>query len=715
MHKLRINIFLVLSLVLLFASSHVYANNRIDSLKTNIPSLTDSTTVDTLSTPAVDSSVVKKILTKQELREIRRDSLKAVRDSIIKATPRVLNTYAIPDSMHFKRILTWNNDAYFNDIHLNHLDSTFRDWTTEYQFMKEDINGTYLGIIGSPTEYLTYFKRKELDIFPSYAPYLPYTYTPESVPQYNTKSPYTELAYWGTLFAYKDKEELSLRFLHTQNITPAINFGVLYQRYGGVGLLQNEGTDNRSFAITLNHLGERYIANAGYISSTIKRSENGGMRDPLELENSEIEAKAYQVTLSNASNDLKKYTGFLKHSYVFPINLTKKQDTLDIRDKTQAVLGHIAEFNTYLRQYKDEISTSDKFARDFYNNQFYIHPSKSNDKMHLIHFENKFFLRLQPWSEDALLSKVEGGAAYQFLNYYNFDPNSYLYKDSYDAQNNLYVYAGASGKLKKYFSWRAFTKYVFAGYSQNDLEFNADATFAFYPFKSKTEGIYLKALFESDLKTPDWYSTHYYSNHYRFNEDFSKMTEMKVKGELSIPSWDLTAFFGYSLSSNRLYYDSLSVIKQHSEPISIMSASVEKNFKFWLLRFDNQVLFQTSSRPDIVPLPMLAARARWYLEFVVVKDAMTMQLGADATFNTAYYAPAYNPALGVFHHQEKELIGNNPYIDVFVNVQWKTASIFVKYTNTAQGWPSYDYFSAYHYIKPQRAFKFGIFWPFTIK
>ena len=73
--------------------------------------------------------------------------------------------------------------------------------------------------------------------------------------------------------------------------------------------------------------------------------------------------------------------------------------------------------------------------------------------------------------------------------------------------------------------------------------------------------------------------------------------------------------------------------------------------------------------------------------------------------------------LGVFHNQNTELYGNCAYIDAFVNIQWKRACIFIKAVNVNMGWPnkSVDYFSASGYIAPQRAFKFGIHWPFYIQ
>ena len=84
-------------------------------------------------------------------------------------------------------------------------------------------------------------------------------------------------------------------------------------------------------------------------------------------------------------------------------------------------------------------------------------------------------------------------------------------------------------------------------------------------------------------------------------------------------------------------------------------------------------------------------------------------------FYTKYYIQSFSPDLGVFYNQRTYEWGNNPYIDFFINAQWKTASIFVKYTDALDGFPERGYFSAANYIRPATAFKFGITWPFYVK
>ena len=149
----------------------------------------------------------------------------------------------------------------------------------------------------------------------------------------------------------------------------------------------------------------------------------------------------------------------------------------------------------------------------------------------------------------------------------------------------------------------------------------------------------------------------------------------------------------------------------------MMTASLMKNFRVWKFHFDHQALFQLSSNADVLPLPTLALNFRYYFQFDVVKKVMQMQIGANAWYTTKWFAPAYSPALGLFHNQAEEKYGNSPYIDAFVNIQWKRACIFVKLVNAGMGWPdnAVDYFGAHHYIRPQRAVKFGIFWPFYVQ
>lgn len=690
-----------------------------------------------------------------------KDSIRAHKDSIIEATPRVLETFAFPDSMHYKRIVTWNHDRYFNDVRNlrdQWADTSYNHNFHEYPFFKKDVNASYLGVIGSPVQLYDYFKRQEEDNAIFYTPYQIYSYTADNLPQYNTKTPYTELAYWGTLFANKDKEESNIKILTTQNITPELNLTLEYHRFGGNGMLKREDTDTRTVVAAVNYTGKKYLMHTGYIYDRIEKSENGGVIDPMWIRDTVVDAREIDVYLRDASNKLKKNTLFLDQTYRIPFSFKSRAERLEekrkdaVRDSilasgdstaiaalkakeeaelalaaqqadtagintdvTTAFIGHSSEYSVFRKTYTDVINSSDAAGREFYHDRFYINPTTSMDSLRVMRLENRVFLRLQPWKDDAVVSKVDVGIGDKLLNHYSFRPTDYLQGSSNVLQNSVYLYAGANGQFKRYLTWNAKGDYTFLGKEINDFGIEANLTAHAYPFRrDRKSPLTFNAHFETSLREPDYYEQHLYTNHYKWDNDFSKISKTKVEASLSIPRWKLAASFGYALLNNNIYYDTLGVVQQNTKPMSVMSATLKKNFRLWKLHLDHTATFQLSSNEEVMPLPMLALNLRYYLQFDVVKNAMQMQIGANGTFTTKWYAPAYNPVLGVFHNQNVEKYGNSPYIDVFVNIQWKRVSLFVKAVNVNMGWPmkKADYFSAAGYIAPQRAIKFGISWPF---
>ena len=689
-----------------------------------------------------------------------KDSLKAHRDSVKEAIPRVLETFAFPDSMQYKRIVTWKHERDFHnmvELREQWQDTSYNVHFFDYPFMKKDVGVSWLGVAGSPVESYNYFKREENQDAPFFAPYQIWSFTPENLPNYNTKTPYVELAYWGTLFANKEKEESDIKVLVTQNITPELNLTLQYTNFSGRGMLPREDTKYRTFVAATNYVGKKYLMHAGFIYNRIERSENGGLRDHSMIRDTTVDAREIEVYLREASSKLRTNTVYLDQSYRIPFDFIEKMkgrkerkaeqarrdsimasgDSVAIEalkaqmeaelaleqgaadtaimndDVTSAFIGHSSEYAVFRRSYVDKIT--DEFGKQFYNDRFYINPTTSHDSLRVMRLENKVFIRLQPWKSDGIVSKLDVGIGDKLLNFYSFKPSSYLVGPQNVTQNSVYVYAGAKGQYKKYLEWDASGKYNFLGHEINDFDINANVLFKFYPFrKDKNSPLALKAHFETNLTEPNYYDQHLYTNHFVWNNNFSKISTTKVEAELAIPRWKFDASFGYALLGNNIYYDNQGIVRQNSTPMSVMSATLRKDFTLWKFHFDNRLLFQVSSDEKVMPLPMLALNLRYYLEFDVVKNAMKMQIGAHGTFTTKWYAPGYNPVLGVFHNQHERKYGNCPYIDAFVNIQWKRVSLFVKAVNVNMGWPNKkaDYFSADGYIYTQRAFKFGISWPF---
>ena len=692
-----------------------------------------------------------------------KDSIKAYKDSVRQSIPRVLETFAIPDSLHFKRIITWTHDRDFHnlvEVRDMAADTSYNRSFNDYPFFNEDLNASWLGVSGSPVQLYDYFKRQQEDNAIFYTPYRLWNHSAEDLPQYNTKTPYTELAYYGTLFANKEKEESNVKVLTTQNITPELNLTLEFKRYGSNGMLKREDTGNRTFVAATNYTGKKYLMHAGFIYNKIDRSENGGIIDETWIRDTTVDSREIDVYLRDASNKIKRNTVFLDQTYRIPFSFLKdlkgrkerkraealrdsimscgdsiaiaafleaenvkmdeeaaKADTVKMdTDVTTAFIGHSSEYSVFRKTYTDNIS--DQNGRDFYNDMFYLNPARSRDSLRVMRLENKVFIRLQPWKDDGIVSKLDVGIGDKLVNYYSFRPADYVQGGTNVIQNSLYLYAGANGQYKKYLTWNAKGKYNFLGYEINDFGIEANMAFSAFPFRRHRQSpLTVGVHFETNLNEPDYYQQRLYTNHFKWENDFGKISDTRLEASLSIPRWDLAASFGYALLSNNIYYDNMGIVRQNTTPMSVMTATLKKNFRIWKFHLDHQAMLQLSSNEEVMPLPLVTLNFRYYLQFDVVKKVMQMQIGANGTYNTKWYAPAYNPVLGVFHNQNIREYGNCPYIDAFVNIQWKKASIFIKVVNLNMGWPnkSADYFTAAGYIAPQRAIKFGITWPFWVR
>ena len=646
-----------------------------------------------------------------------REDRKALRDSIAEAKPRILETFAFPDTMQYKRIIAWTVDPDFHKVKPFLPDTTYDFHFNEYEFRRNDVNATWLGVQGSPVQSYVYFRREGLSGVDFYENYESWSFDVRNLPHYNTKTPQTELAYYGTLLATEKKESDNIHMMTTQNILPELNFTLLYDRWGGGGMLGNEETKNKTAVVDINYTGKRYMAHAGLIHNKIQRQENGGVSDRASVRDTTIDSREMPVSLTDASSRTLRNTFYLDQQ--LRVALGRDTSSTINRNMTSMFIGHSTEYSIFNRTYRDEIGASDN--KDFY--KFYnFSETASSDSLGLRRLDNKFFVRLQPWSESSFVSKLNVGVGDVLKHYYD----SSSVRGTSHKENTFYLYAGVEGQYKKYFDWDAKSHFSLAGANAGDFDVEANARFNFYPFRrARTSPLSLGVHFETSLKEPSFYQKYLNTNHFSWENDFGKISTTKIQGTIDIPYWKLDARVGYALLSNNIFYDECGMARQNTKAMSVLSAYIHKKFVVggWL-HLDNKVLLQTSSNQAVVPVPAAAFNLRYYAQFVVQRNAarekvMEMQVGLNAFYNTSWHSPAYNPVFGVFYNQVAESYNNGPVFDVFVNVQWKRACVFIRMENLGQGWPmkKFDWFSADRYILPQRgtsSLKLGIFWPFHL-
>ena len=196
---------------------------------------------------------------------------------------------------------------------------------------------------------------------------------------------------------------------------------------------------------------------------------------------------------------------------------------------------------------------------------------------------------------------------------------------------------------------------------------------------------------------------HFISNHFAWDNSFSKTKRVRVGGELDIPfSWT-NINVGYETLNDYIYWNAEGLPAQHGGAIHVLSARLQQGLHFKAFNWDNIVTLQTSSNEQVLPLPKFAIYSNLYATFTVAR-VLHVQMGIDGNFYTKYYAPAYNPATMTFHGQQEMECGGFPIMNLYANFKMKQARFFVAWTHFNQKLHSGDaYFATPHYpLNPAR-------------
>lgn len=218
------------------------------------------------------------------------------------------------------------------------------------------------------------------------------------------------------------------------------------------------------------------------------------------------------------------------------------------------------------------------------------------------------------------------------------------------------------------------------------------------------------AVFDAEIKrqSASWFEESYYSNHFRWDNDFHASTYLTF--DLKYTFRDYCIGVKQSSIAQYIYFDTDARPTQYDGMFSIREAYL--SFRQNIRRFDFEgfACIQKASNEDVMHLPLFLGRLRFAYSQPIFHKAATLQPILTVTYFTKYHADAYMPATRTFFLQNDVEIGNFPYIDLAVALKVKKANVFVSYSNMFLLTGDYNAFVATHY--PMRSSKifFGVNW-----
>ncbi len=643
-------------------------------------------------------------------------------DTKKKRERKPLESYYFDDTTRALYNWKWNIDRDYNRVKIEPLDTTLADWRIDYVFYRKGVGDMALGGLGQSSQAVNWFDRRQDRDFTFASSYDAYTARIDNVPFYNAKRPLTNMTYLES--GQKRYREEHFELTHSQNINPSTSANVSYKARSTMGRYDWQRTKNHVLSVGMAHTGKRYSIHAAYMHNNITTRENGGVVGEWAIADTTFEMPSgvpMRLASAEAENHYRNHAFFVKQAIAIPLQRVTEYD-FSLADLSAIYFGHQFEYNTWSKVYTDKrasytnergeyIDGKWQPVTDEYYDDWFINPVTTRDSISERLISNKLFVQAQPWDRNGVVGTIDGGIGFDIHTYSYLRLQDYVSgKITKDKRTSWYVYGSTGGKIKRYVDWGANVKYYPSGYRGGDLSIGADVTLRAF---IREHPLILSGKFRQELRSPGYWHENLFSNHYAWFNSFDKESETRFEVNFSVPDFALEVGAWQGVMGDMIYYGPDSRVAQHSGTVSLTSLYARKDFRFAGVHLDHRALVQFTSNESVLPVPMLSAFLSYYYEFWVVRDVLRVQIGLDGRFNTAYYAPSYNPALSAFFNQRDVKVGNYPYIDAFVSAKWKRMRILLKVQHLNQGlFGNGEYFQVARYPLNPRMFKFGISWSF---
>ena len=449
-----------------------------------------------------------------------------------------------------------------------------------------------------------------------------------------------------------------------------------------------------------NTKNERYGVNGYYFTNKIDVYENGGITyDSIFVDLIEEDKSVIPVNLMGASN-LIKVSGFGINQYFILSNS-------NIKNEKKIGLGRISYSFDYQRNryvYKDTDPTS-AFYADF---DEVLNPDETFDSLTFYTIKNEIIwnsLSYGKYNND-IPFYLTFGAEHNYTHHNGY--KDILTGDNFSAIDYQNIRAKAGIIINLFKSTRITGKgeLILSDYHAGDFILDGQ----WKQFLGTYKKNYGALLFDANLsrQSADWFEEAYYSNNFRWQNDFSPATYLRLKGAYE------TRWFSIGLMQTAvdhyIYFGEDAKPVQYTGTLNITSAFAKFEIKLKHFVFGGITSMQIADNEDVIHLPLFYGKLKLGWDINLVKGISMIQPSFVINYFTEYYADAYMPATRTFYLQNDVKIGNYPYLDFYLTFKLKRANIFVGYTNIYSLTKDNRYFTTPHYPMRDSKFVLGVKW-----
>lgn len=672
--------------------------------------------------------------------------------NLSKANEEIPDSLLIPDSTSVdnKRLKAYRLTPLLGEPYLAPLDTHKLNFANSTLVESNSLAVGYLTNTGSAAQTRIFSERKEARDFIFADVYDYYITDPLNAEFYDTKVPYTHVMY-TTAGGSNNKNE-RLKGTLTMNFGPKINVGgdldYIYSR----GHYKNNGNKLLSYRLFGSYKSDRYELHAYLNNFNFINYENGGLANDSVITHPDEyfagdrnmnDPKSFNIRYNTkAWNRVRGKQYFLTHRYNlgFEKELEEKIDSLGNPIKIFVPVSsiiHTLEYQDNRRRFRTEDNTD---LNSCYLNPygeprvFGLEPCIIEKNGHTIfvvddrtswwNLKNTFGLSLregfQDWVKFGLTAfvtfdkrKFQLPAAIPGLSYDpefgsglypNPSTSNFPIKQIYD-EFSTYIGAEISKRKGNILTYNARGELCVVGDDIGEFRATGNLQTRFQLFNKEatiSADAYIKNV------TPAFYLRHFHSRYFWWDNPDLNMTQQIYAGaKINLESTRTQLSAGVESIQNFIFINKQGMPEQKSGNLQVINARIKQDFMYRAFGWENEVAYQLSSDKSALPLPQISLYTNMYVHFKIAK-VLTVQLGANMYYNTAYYAPYYEPATQQFQTQDKVKVGNYPLINAYANFHLKQARFFVMGYNLSSKFVDPNYFSLPHYPLDPFVLKMGV-------
>ena len=644
----------------------------------------------------------------------------------------------IPDSLlvvdsaalKSKRLIAYRLTPLLGEAYVAPLDTNRLNFGNTTLVENKSLAIGYLANLGAPAQTKIFSERKEPRDFIFADAYDYYITTPENAYFYNTKIPYTNIMY--TSAGGSTNKEEQLKGTMTMNFGKKINVGGDIDYIYGRGHYKDNGDKLLSYRLFGSYQTDRYEMHAYLSNFNFVNYENGGLANDSTInhpdeyfpEGRPSDTKSYDVRyLASAWNRVRGKRYFLTQRY--NLGFTRELEETDEEGNPKEIfvpvssIIHTIDYEDNRRRFISHSNLLDSAYIVKDGNQSYPRiyglGATLNDQTSSWNLKNTIGLSLregfQDWVKFGLTAfvslekrrfkldpRIEG------LDYGEYGRGPNFSVDNVDLNNlpkekiydefSTYIGAELSKRMGSILTYNARGELCLIGSDVGEFRATGDLQTR---FKLLRKDATIKANAYIKNVTPAFYMRHNHSRYFWWdNDQFKKIQQIYVGGEVNLESTGTTLSAGVESIQNYIFFNKMGMPEQHGSNLQVVSARLKQDFRYRAFGWENEICWQMSGDNDVLPLPKFSAYSNMYLAAKVAK-VLTVQIGANVYYNTAYYAPYYEVK-----------VGNYPLINAYVNFHLKQARFFIMAYNLSSKFVEPNYFSLSHYPLNPMVLKMGI-------